>query len=378
VQGDLAKAAASFDQAIALFERVDEPWSLAECQWCYGMALAQRRLREQALPLLRAALAYKRKIARPGGRARGVHSVPGGGRLARGAAAQPKRGEGRGAQDTVRTGSLYGQEEEFMIIAQISDPHINEESDQTAAQLQRAVAHLAGLPSRPDAVVITGDCTHNGRPAEYARLRELLRPLPMPVYVIPGNHDNREELLEAFGPQGSAPLADFVQYTADVGPLRLVALDTNVPGRGEGALCAARLAWLEERLAEAPDRPTLLLMHHPPFRTGLAVLDQIGLLEPEALGALIARHPQVERIAAGHVHMAMLRRFAGTLVVTCPATAHNLLPDLGQPERLVVQTEPPACLLHAWDERAGLFTYTSLIGEHGPTIELHDGTQWRS
>jgi hypothetical protein len=62
VQGDLAKAAASFDQAIALFERVDEPWSLAECQWCYGMALAQRRLREQALPLLRAALAYKRKI----------------------------------------------------------------------------------------------------------------------------------------------------------------------------------------------------------------------------------------------------------------------------------------------------------------------------
>jgi 3',5'-cyclic AMP phosphodiesterase CpdA len=232
------------------------------------------------------------------------------------------------------------------------------------------VAHLAGLPARPDALVVTGDCTHHGRPAEYARLQELLRPLSVPVYVIPGNHDHREHLLAAFGTQGDAPLPGFVQYVVDAGPLRLLALDTNVPGRSEGALCEARLAWLEERLAEAPERPTLLLMHHPPIPIGLTLLDEIGLREAKTFGALIAGHPQVERIAAGHIHMALLRRFAGTLVATYPSTLHTRLPDQGQPERLTVQMQPPACLLHVWDERAGLLTYTSLIGEHGPTVEL--------
>ncbi|HEU4324748.1 MAG TPA: phosphodiesterase [Roseiflexaceae bacterium] len=265
-----------------------------------------------------------------------------------------------------------------MIIAQISDPHITEADNHTAAGLRAAVDHLLALPARPDLVVITGDCTNDGRPAQYAHLRELLRPLPMPVYVITGNHDNRAELLATFGEQGTSPLAGFAQYVVDAGPLRLVALDTHVPGGDEGALCAERLAWLEARLAEAPERPTLILLHHPPVRTGLAVLDRIGLVDADAFGAVVARHPQVERILAGHLHIALVQRFAGTLVAACPATAHTMLPDLSQPERLAVLMEPPACLLHVWGERGGLQTYTSLIGDHGPTVELHDGQSWRS
>ena len=269
-----------------------------------------------------------------------------------------------------------------MIIAQLSDPHILDESAEAdhehgaGARLQRAVAHLLQLPIRPDVVLVTGDCANNGRPSEYARFRALLRPLPMPVYVIPGNHDDRRVLQQTFGQQGTQPLDGFVQYVVDRWPVRLIALETHIPGRGEGVLCEARLAWLAARLAEAPDRPTILFMHHPPLRTGLPVVDALGLAVVDALGAIVDRHPQVERIVAGHVHAALLRRFHGTIVATCPATTETLLLDVHKPARLDVVREPPVCLLHIWHPDAGLLTYTSVIGDHGPAVTLHDGVRW--
>lgn len=269
-----------------------------------------------------------------------------------------------------------------MIIAQISDTHIGSGDasvappDEASIRLQQAVAHLLRLPARPDLVLISGDCVNSGSVSEYQRFRSLIEPLTMPIYIIPGNHDDRVQLLEQFGTQGSAPLAGFAQYVVDAGPLRLIGLDTNVPGKGEGFLCAERLGWLEQRLAEAPHRPTLIFMHHPPFATGLMPFDTIGLINADMLGAVIARHPQVERIVAGHVHSTMLRRFHGTLAITCPATYQQILPDLRQPERLLVSVEPPACLLHVWGEATGMITHTSLIGDHGPLVTLHDGINW--
>lgn len=263
-----------------------------------------------------------------------------------------------------------------MIIAQISDPHITVDSDAAAGRLRDAVSHIGRLPTPPDVVLITGDCTQNGAPAEYGRFRDLISPLAMPAYVIPGNHDNREQLALSFGAQGGAPLDGFVQYVVDAGPLRLVALDTHVPGRDEGLLCERRLAWLAERLAEEPERPTLIFMHHPPFSVGLAPTDRIGLTNAAEFGALIRRHPQVEALLAGHVHMTVTRRFAGTVAVACPATGHALLPDFSHPERLDVVMEPPACLLHVWGDGTGLVTIVSLIGDHGPLRRLHDGERW--
>ena len=98
-----------------------------------------------------------------------------------------------------------------MIIAQISDPHITLGARRAGAQdadvqLQRAIDHLLGLPAPPDVVLVTGDCVDNGSLPEYQRFRDLLRPLQMPVYVVPGNHDQREHLQAIFGPQAPAPL----------------------------------------------------------------------------------------------------------------------------------------------------------------------------
>ena len=269
-----------------------------------------------------------------------------------------------------------------MIIAQISDPHIthkigtDDSLEGTSLCLQQAVAHLLRLPALPDVVLITGDCVNGGSVAEYERFQSLLRPLTMPVYVIPGNHDHREHLLAMFGTQGSTLLEGFVQYIVDDWPVRLIALDTHVPEKNEGYLCEKRLAWLEARLAEAPTRPTIIFMHHPPFLTGFKAFDQIGLMNADAFGAIVARHAQIERILTGHIHTIMTQRFYGTLAISCAATAYHMLPDFHQPERLAVVMQPPTCLLHVWRAGTGLLTNTILIGDHGPVKELHDGEKW--
>src|SRR5438874_7642173 len=183
-----------------------------------------------------------------------------------------------------------------MILAQITDTHIvapgtlfrcpvqgtapeaervSREID-TAKYLARAVVALNALVPRPDVAVVTGDLVDHGEPAEYDHLRQLLAPLQMPVFVIPGNHDAREPLREAFRCDGYLPAEGYLQYTVEDYPLRLVALDTVIPGQHGGTLCAERLAWLDAALAAQPTRPTAILMHHPPFATGITYMDNYG------------------------------------------------------------------------------------------------------
>jgi 3',5'-cyclic-AMP phosphodiesterase len=247
-----------------------------------------------------------------------------------------------------------------VIIAQISDPHIFHSAGKFEprgeAGLQRAVAHLNSLPGTPDVVLLTGDCAHRGQPIEYERVRELVSALKAPAYVIPGNHDDRASLRESFGSQGVEPLDGFVQFVVDGHPVRLIALDTSLPGRDEGGLSTAQLDWLDARLAERREQPALIFMHHPPFLTGIPVYDDIGLLDAEAFGAVIDRHPQVEAIVAGHLHATMTRRFHGTVAMTCASTNHQMLPDLTAEKVLAAVMEPAACLVHEWREQTGLHT----------------------
>jgi Icc protein len=151
-----------------------------------------------------------------------------------------------------------------MLIAQITDLHIstpdsvNDRHFRTAEHLERAVAHLNGLSPRPDLVLATGDLVERGEPEEYARLRAILDGLAMPLYVIPGNHDARGPLARAFADAGYLPGdGGFLHYTIEGWPVRLIGLDTHVPGAPGGLLCAERLAWLDARLGEGRERPTV-------------------------------------------------------------------------------------------------------------------------
>src|SRR5215469_5163219 len=183
-----------------------------------------------------------------------------------------------------------------MIVAQLSDPHIVTVGEllygrvDTAQFLARAVAEINRLDPLPDVVVVTGDLVDHGIPAEYEHLRALLAPLRMPLFVIPGNHDAREPLRQAFGADGYLPAEGFLQFAIEDFPVRLVALDTLLPGDNRRVLCGERLGWLEATLVAAHKRPTLLLMHHPPFTTGIDFMDRFGLADAVALGEIVARH----------------------------------------------------------------------------------------
>jgi 3',5'-cyclic-AMP phosphodiesterase len=256
-----------------------------------------------------------------------------------------------------------------MIIAQISDFHIRAGGKplgghvDTARALERCVAHLGALVPAPDVVLATGDLVDDESDAAYGLLLDILSPLKMPVLPIPGNHDGRAALLRAFARHAHVGgCGDRVRYLADDWPVRLIALDTLVPGATHGALDSDDVAWLGARLAEAPQRPTLVFLHHPPFATGMPAMDALGLrVGAAALGDVVARHPQVERIVAGHVHRSIQTRWRGTLASTAPSTAHQIVLDL-RPDAVGAYTfEPPGHHLHVWTGDA-LVTHLVPIG----------------
>lgn len=257
-----------------------------------------------------------------------------------------------------------------MLIAQITDFHVTSGGRlaygrvDTRTALEACVAQLAAVEPRPDAILATGDLVDRGTAEEYGLLRELLAPLGPPVYVIPGNHDERRALAAAFAGDGYLPRASAtLDYTVEDWPVRLIALDTVVPGEDRGALAPAQLVWLDARLSEAPARPTIVVMHHPPFSTGIAWMDRIGLLEGgPALARVIAKHKQVERILSGHLHRAIQARFAGTLASTAPSTAHQVSLDLGAESDPAFVFEPPGFQLHLWRAEHGIVSHTSPIG----------------
>ena len=256
-----------------------------------------------------------------------------------------------------------------MIVIQLSDPHILAPGEllyrrfDTAEFLARAVAEINRLDPLPDVTVVTGDLVDHGEPPEYEHLRALLAPLAMPVFVIPGNHDAREPLRAAFAADGYLPADGFLQYAIEDYPVWLIALDTLIPGEAGGLLCSERLAWLDHALASAAARPVLLMMHHPPFVTGIERMDRAGLQNTEALAAVVVRYPQIERILCGHLHRAIDRRFAGTVAGTAPSTGAQLRLDLTAEAPLRFMYEPPGYQLHVWREDSGLVTHTAVFGE---------------
>jgi 3',5'-cyclic AMP phosphodiesterase CpdA len=256
-----------------------------------------------------------------------------------------------------------------MLVCQITDLHITAGGERvsgivdTGAMFRACVAHVLSLPRRPDVVLLTGDLVDLGTAEEYALLRALLAPLPMPVHLIPGNHDDRETMRAAFADHDYLPRGGpFLQYVVEDYPLRIVALDTLIPGAGGGRLCAQRLDWLDRTLAAAPARATLVMMHHPPFRTFIDHMDAIGLEDPAAFREVIARHRQVERIVCGHLHRPIQARIAQALASTCPSPAHQialaLVPDA--PEGFVM--EPPGYQLHLWSPESGVVSHTVPVG----------------
>lgn len=263
-----------------------------------------------------------------------------------------------------------------MLLAQISDLHIKRPGAlayrrvDTAAYLRRCVERLNAFEPRLDAVVVTGDLVDMGSVIEYETLKALLAPLAMPVYLLVGNHDERAALRQVFGDHPDLHTGgEFVHYAVDLGPLRLVALDSQTPQQSGGQLCDARLGWLDAQLADAQGKPVVLALHHPPFVSGIDHMDRQRLAPESArrLAAIVTRYPNVERVICGHVHRPIFTRFGGTIASAVPAPAHQVALDLRDNAPSAFRLEPPAFAVHRYTAETGVVTHHAYVDEgEGP------------
>lgn len=257
-----------------------------------------------------------------------------------------------------------------MIIAQITDPHVKAKREiayglvDTSAMLEAVVTHVNSMSPIVDTVIVTGDLTDRGKPEEYVTLRSILNNLSMPWHVVPGNHDYRDNFLQAFSDHDYlAESDDFVHYAIENQPLRLIGLDTTVDGKPHGFLTPERLKWLDSCLRTVPDKPTLIFMHHPPFKTGIHHMDVQNLLNADDLFDVLLKHSQVLHVACGHVHRASETCVKGIAVSIAPNAAHSSTLDLDPEGPSSFTMDPPAIRLFYFFDDCKLVTHLSYIGK---------------
>ena len=270
-----------------------------------------------------------------------------------------------------------------MILVQISDTHIDEPGTlvyghfDTSTALRKTVAAINAMDPAPDLVLHTGDIASHGSVPRYEAFRGIMDELTVPYRLIVGNHDDRDALRTVFGDTDVLPTRDsFLQYVIDGFPLRIVCCDSVIAGEPAGEMCDDRCAWLDTTLAQAPDHPTIVALHHPPFYGGMTGSSTKGLKRGGTeLASVIKRHDHVIRVLAGHVHRPITASFGGTIGFAGPTTCYPFGLDMGPERELNIVHEPPAFAVHVWlpdaaPDQAGLATHVQPVGDWEPPITL--------
>lgn len=217
------------------------------------------------------------------------------------------------------------------LLVQITDTHIlppgnvlHGEVD-TARHLRETVRQINRFRPSPDLIVVTGDLAEHGDEAGYRHFIELLSPLEMPVYVLPGNHDNPSLMSRVFAGTSYFPAkASPYQYAVEHFPFRILALNSLSAGSELPGFDAPRLQWLQDQL-ERSDKPTLIALHHPPMKTGIELIDMGGTAWFQGLKSLLNAHKQVKMVICGHCHTDLCGRIGQVPVYMAQATSHQLV-----------------------------------------------------
>jgi Icc protein len=251
-----------------------------------------------------------------------------------------------------------------VLIVQITDTHVTCDGHE-AHYLSEAIAWVNALQPRPEAVLLSGDTVDHGRRDQYAVLRDLLAGCEAPVYVIPGNHDARRALRDvlpsAYYPGVSGERLD---YAVDAHAIRIIGLDSSEQRRPAGILRTTTLDWLDGSLSAAPERPTLIFVHHPPFRTGVNAADLFGFTGLGRFRTIVGRHPAVRRIIAGHIHCVRQATIGAALASTSISSIPQHVPELFERGHILgSRAEPGGLTTHDW--RDGNFVSTTYVNAGG-------------
>jgi 3',5'-cyclic AMP phosphodiesterase CpdA len=270
-----------------------------------------------------------------------------------------------------------------VLIAQVTDIHLGFEPGNprefNRQRLDRTLAALVALDPLPDLMLATGDLVDRGDVESYARLREAFAALPFAVHYAMGNHDVRRNFTQVFP---EVPFSGgFLQYAIETEPLRLLVLDTLEEGRHGGAFCERRAAWLTQRLDEAPERRTLIVQHHPPVEVGIPWMNT-DPAEPwvDRLAGCLRGRDNIVGVICGHIHRAIVTRWEGMTLATCPSTAPQVAlelkpidPDAADQRPLIV-ADAPAYALHWWNGRE-LISHYDTAEDHEVLARYDPGLQ---
>ncbi|MFK5925444.1 MAG: phosphodiesterase [Desulfuromusa sp.] len=263
-----------------------------------------------------------------------------------------------------------------MLIAHISDLHIARPGEKaygiapTAENLACCVDHINQLQPEPDLVLVTGDITYSGLLQEAERAANILAQLHAPFFVLPGNHDVRSNLNIAFGGE-ACPITDqgFIQYVIEGYPLRLIGIDSTAPGEPGGEICTPRAAWLDARLSEAKEQPTVIFMHHPPLKCGVLETDEDGFVGVDLFGKIIEKYSNIQSILCGHIHLQAHAGWRGTVVSIAPSMGIPLVLDLTLEQPSQFTLDAPGYQLHYWSPDENLISHTIYVREtDGPYL----------
>jgi 3',5'-cyclic AMP phosphodiesterase CpdA len=243
-------------------------------------------------------------------------------------------------------------------ILQISDTHIVPKGAlvsgrlETAAPFRRLVQRITDIRDQigvVDAVLISGDVSDDGSDESYQLFKEILAPLDLPFYVIPGNHDAREPMRAAFSGDGYLPETGKLNWHQKIGDIHLIGLDTLIEGEKDGMMDAPTLAYLDHTLTSIGHEPVLLALHHPPFKTGIRFMDDIGFKNSVELLRVLSGFGGELRIVCGHIHCMMTVSLGGHIAISAPSPSSNFALDTRPNAPVGFMDMEDGCLLHKWD-----------------------------
>ena len=228
---------------------------------------------------------------------------------------------------TTRTAE-YPRPDHFLL--HLSDTHLlaggNRLYGSVSAEdhLRQLLDELEASEGRPEAIVFTGDLADRGEPDAYDRLRAMVEPvaarLGAQVIWVMGNHDNRGAFRQSL--LAEQPSDRPVDRVYDVNGLRVITLDSTVPGSHHGELSGSQLDWLAEELSTRAPHGTILAMHHPPLPSVLDLAVAVELRDQSGLAEVLLGS-DVRSIIAGHLHYSSTGSFAGIPVSVASATCYT-------------------------------------------------------
>jgi len=268
-------------------------------------------------------------------------------------------------------------------LIQLTDTHILPPGEllhgevDTAQHLKETVEMINRMHPLPDVVVITGDLAERGDRFSYRHFIELILPLKMPAYVLPGNHDNPQMMSEVFADTPYFPASDETfQYAIDAFPFRILALNTHAYDSELPEFGERRLNWLNHQLGLS-DKPVLIALHHSPMITGIELIDMAGSEWFQGMKSVLAGHSQVKLLICGHCHTDLCGRIGSVPVYMAAATANQLIATRGltiAPSAVVAAASPTLHHFIDGDFVSGSNPWPLDVDNH--RIDIKSGRSW--